>query len=187
MKNGFVILIILSVYFTCSALSCNNCSTSTRRLDSTKSWFPIKNVDRLPFVDSAGNITNFELNEIDTVEVANNDCLEPFFIESIRRSLYLNLNRTDSIYFSLGSGAQLYISALSNNSTNIVIFNVFGKALEQDVVKQFVNYRVGNRTYQDVILMTRKPFNSDNIDSVYIANNEGIVGFKYSGRSYTLQ
>jgi hypothetical protein len=94
---------------------------------------------------------------------------------------------SDSIYFSLTSGGWLCMRAMSGNIPNMNMCNVFGQTKEGVVAKKLSNQSIGNRTYQEVILLFHGPGLSDNIDSIFIANNIGIVGFKYANKVYALQ
>lgn len=79
------------------------------------------------------------------------------------------------------------MTAYSNNNPNMTICNIFGQTKEEVVAKTLGKYSVGNKSYKEVILILHNPGYSDTIDSVYIANNVGIVGFKYFDKHYSLQ
>ncbi len=157
------------------------------RLDDTKSWLPLKGRTQLSFLDNTGSVRTFNLRVVDTTETAFNECGNSYKYEYINATLYLNQSMTDSIHFSLGSGSWLCMRTMSNNSPNIAMCNVFGQTKQGVIAKRLSNYPVGTRTYQEVILLLHSPVYSDNIDSVFIANHVGIVGFKYSGNKYSLQ
>jgi hypothetical protein len=72
---------------------------------------------------------------------------------------------------------------LTNNSTNIFVCNAFE---DSRASKRFINYTVGNRNYKEVFLMWSIPGNPNKIDSVFLANEVGIVGFNYGGKKYFL-
>ena len=78
------------------------------------------------------------------------------------------------------------MNASSNDSTNISMCNVFGLSKESEVAKKLFNVKIGNKSYEEVILLLSYVTQSDNIDSLYIANNAGIIGFKYDNKKYTL-
>jgi hypothetical protein len=77
--------------------------------------------------------------------------------------------------------------AISDNNPNISMCNVFGQSKEGVIAKKLSNYLIGNRTYQEVIVLLHNQGYSDNIDSIFIANHVGIVGFKYTNKTYSLQ
>ena len=188
MKTSITILSLLLLFSLTTSLQCHNCSTKPLRLGSTKSWFPLKGKTQLTFIDGMSNPHVFSLKVIDTTEMAyNEECDNSYQYQYINTSLYLNSDKTDSIYFTLGSGDWLCMNALSNDSTNISICNVFGETKEGLVAKSLNDYTIGNRKYKDVVLTIHNQGFSDNIDSVFIANNAGIVGFKYAGKTYSLQ
>jgi hypothetical protein len=180
------IIIGLTFCFTTS-FQCNKCSTADIKLDKTRSWFPLKGKTILPFLDNNGTLVNFSLRVIDTTEFALNDCGDSYRYEYLNTSLYLNSAQTDSIHFSLASNGWLCMRATSGNNPNIAMCNVFGQTQEGKIAKRFYNYSVGRQKYQEVILLIHNVGFADNIDSVYIANNVGIVGFKYSTKTFTLQ
>ena len=185
----FKLIIFLSLIFCLTtSLQCNKCHTGDLHLNSTKSWFPLKGKTQLTFLDSVGNLTNFRLKVIDTTETAiNQECGTSYNYDFITTSLYLNQSMTDSVFFSLASGGWLCMTAYSNNNPNMTICNIFGQTKEGVIAKNLSNYPVGNKTYKEAILILHNRGYSDSIDSVFIANNVGIVGFKYFNKHYTLQ
>ncbi|MEO8821669.1 MAG: hypothetical protein ABI267_06215 [Ginsengibacter sp.] len=44
-----------------------------------------------------------------------------------------------------------------------------------------------NKSYREVLLIVRNPGFSDTGDSVFLANNTEIVGFKYYGEHYNIE
>ena len=187
MKIKFTILILVFFCLTTS-LQCNKCRTGDLHLDATKSWFPLKGVTQLSFVDETGNLTDCNLHVVDTTEVAvNPECGTSYKYAYITTTLYLNSNRSDSIFFSLASAGWLCMRAMTGNNPNIVMCNVFGQTKEGVIAKRFSNLTIGSKAYPETILLLHNQGYSDNIDSVFIANNVGIVGFKYANKKYALQ
>ncbi len=188
MKTKFTILILLFVHFLTTSFQCNKCRTGDLHLDATRSWLPLKGKTELAFLDNTGTLTNFKLHVVDTTEITvNHECGTSYKYDYITTSIYLNSSLRDSIYFSLSSGGWLCMRATSGNNPNIAMCNVFGQTKEGIIAKRFSNQAVGSRNYKEVILLLHNPGYSDNIDSVFIANNVGIVGFKYTNKKYTLQ
>ena len=180
MKIKLTLLILLFVFCLTTSFQCNKCRTGDVHLDATRSWLPQKGITQLTFVDKVGSLTNFKLQAVDTIEIAiNQECGTSYRYDYITTSLYLNPTMSDSIYFSLSSGGWLCIRALSG-TIYINMCNVFGQTKEGVIAKKLSNQRIGDRTYQEVILLLHNPGLSDNIDSIFIANNVGIVGFKYA-------
>jgi hypothetical protein len=187
MKNKYTLLTLLFVYCLTTSLQCDKCNTGIIRLDETKSWLPLKGRTQLSFIDNSGTSTSFKLKVVDTTELVINECGGTYGVEYITTTLFLNQNMKDSIHFSLASGGWLCASAASDNNINFSICNVFGKAKEGIDAKRLKNQRIGNRTYQEVILLIHGPISTNNIDSVFIANNAGVVGFNYVNKKYALQ
>jgi hypothetical protein len=188
LKPNLTILFLSLLYCLTTSLQCNKCHTGDLHLDATKSWFPLKGKTQLTFRDDAGNSTDLKLHVVDTTEIATNpDCGTSYRYEYITTSLYLNPAKSDSIFFSLASNGWLCMNATTGNNQNIVMCNVFGQTKEGIIARRLYNQTIGSRTYAETILLLHNQGFSDNIDSVFIANNAGIVGFKYATRRYSLQ
>jgi hypothetical protein len=157
-------------------------------LGESRSWFPLKGKSSLTFLDSSGILTIFSIRVIDTTEIAMNPkCGTSYQYDFITTSLYLNLNKTDSISFTLSSSNWLCMTSYSNSNIDMSICNIFGETKEGIFAKNLSDYPIGNIVYHQAILILHEPGNSNSIDSIFIANNHGIVGFKYLGRQYTLK
>jgi hypothetical protein len=185
MKQTLTILLLTLVGTI--LIRCGKCPTGHLHLDSTKSWLPLKGKTQLFFTDSVGNSTRFPLKVIDTTVTATNKCGSTYEIDYITATLYLNSSMTDSIYLSLATGSWLCITAYSYNNPNMTICNIFNQTKEGVVAKNLSNYSIGGKTYNEVILILHNPGYSETIDSVFIANKAGIVGFKYHDKHYTLK
>ena len=187
MRINILTITLYATFCLTASFQCNKCKTGDIKLDNTRSWFPLKGKTSLPFFDNTGFLTNFNLRVIDTTEVAVNDCGNPYNYEYLKTTLYLNTTKTDSIHFNLSSSGWLCMNATSGNNPNIEMCNVFGQTQAGVIAKRLYNHAVGGRSYQEVILLLHNQGLLDNIDSVFIANNVGIVGFKYSTKKFTLQ
>jgi hypothetical protein len=187
MRLSILTIIVGLIFCLTSSFQCNKCRTADIKLDDTRSWFPLKGKTSLPFFDNTGILANFNLVVKDTSEIIFNECGESYNAESIKTTLYLNATKTDSIHFSLNSNGWLCMYARSGNNPDIGMCNVFGQVKAGIVAKRFYNLTVGARSYQEVILLLQSPGLPGNIDSVFIANNVGIVGFNYLTKKFTLQ
>ena len=189
MKIKLTILFVLFVYCLITSFQCKKYRCIARNLHlEGRSWLPPKGTSQLTFVDNLGSLTTFKLQVVDTTIMAiSQECENPFSYDYLTTSLYLNPTMSDSIYFSLTSGGWLCMRAMSGNIPNMNMCNVFGQTKEGVVAKKLSNQSIGNRTYQEVILLFHGPGLSDNIDSIFIANNVGTVGFKYANKVYALQ
>ena len=180
-------ILLFATFCLTTSFQCKKCRTADIKLDNTRSWFPLKGITSLSFVDEIGTMINFNLRVIDTTEVALNDCGDSYRYEYLNTSLYLNPTKTDSIHFSLASSGWLCMRATSGNNPNIAMCNVFGQTQEAKIAKRLYNFTVGGKSYPELILLIHNEGFVNNIDSVFIANNVGIVGFKYLTKKYTLQ
>ena len=189
MKIKLPILTLIFIFSLATSFQCNKmgCPARSRHLED-RSWMPPKGISQLTFVDNAGSPTNFKLQVVDTtVTMISPECGNSFTYDYLIASLYLDPTMNDSIYFSLGTDGWLCMRAMSGNDPNMNMCNVFGQTKEGVVAKRLFNQTIGSRTYQEVILLLRNPGLSDNIDSIFIANNAGIVGLKYANKTYALQ
>ncbi len=181
------VIAILLIFCMITAFQCEKeCKSGEYRLDASRSWLPLKGKTQLTFLDNAGNINNFNLNVSDTVETnVNPDCT--IIYESINVALFLNPPGTDLIALRLNPPNSFVVSGSNGNNPGFHMNNVFQKARDGSVAKRLNNSTIGSRTYAEVILLLNSAGNSNSIDSVFIANNVGIVGFKYLGKKYSLQ
>jgi hypothetical protein len=170
------------------SFQCHKCKPANLYLDETRSWLPLKGQTQLTFLDDNGNPAIFKLHVVDTTEIAiDPDCGTPVSYQYITTSLYLNPTMTDSIFFSLSSGGWLCMRAMTGNIPNISMCNVFGQTKEAINAKKLSDYLVGTRRYHELILLLHNPSLANNIDSIFLANNVGIVGLKYLNNHYSLQ
>ncbi|WP_162945058.1 hypothetical protein [Flavisolibacter nicotianae] len=156
-------------------------------IDKSRSWIPQRGTSQLSFVDDTGNSTSFLAKGVDTTVVNTTDCGDTYNYEYITNVLYLNAAHTDSIHFSLFNTANLEGRASANNAYSFSMFDIFGKAREGVQAKNIFNFTAGNKTYQQGILVFRNEYFAAELDSVFLANNAGIVAFKYYGRHYSLR
>lgn len=156
-------------------------------LDGSKSWVPLRGTTQLTYSDNTGTVTSFSVRGLDTTIVNTTECGDTYNYQYIENTLYLNTAKTDSIYFNLFNTANLQARAISNDTYSFSMWDVLGKAKEGSQAKKFSRFTIDNKTFKDVILIFRNDYAPDIIDSVMLANNIGIVGFKYNGKRYTLQ
>lgn len=188
MKVKYAILSLLLGYWLVTSFQCEKCIKNDLRIGATKSWLPLKGRTQLSFIDNMGNLSNFKLQVADTMEIAQNDeCNDTYKYEYVKATLYLNAAQTDSIHFSLSSNGWLCIMAASNSNYNMTKCNVFGAASRGNGAIKLNNYTIGAHSYKEAILILHDVSYPDDIDSVYIANNTGLVGFKYLDTRYVLQ
>jgi len=187
MKFKGTILVLLFIQCFTTSFQCSKCHMNNMYLDNSKSWFPLRGTKQLAFVDDSGNVTNFAIRGLDTTVVNTTECGDTYNYQYITNTLYLNTTKTDSIYFNLFNKANLEGRGVSDNTYNFSMWDVLGKAKEGKQAKRLSRFRVGNKTYNDVIMIFHGDYSPDTIDSVMVANNVGIVGFKSHGIRYALQ
>lgn len=187
MKIQGTIIVLLFVYFLGTSFQCSKCHMKDMHIDRSRSWLPQRGRSQLPFLDDAGNITNFTARGVDTTVINTTECGDTYNYEYITNVLYLNAAHTDSIYFSLFNEANLEGRAISNNTYCFSMFDIFGKAREGVLAKNLFLFVAGKKIYKEGILVFRNEYFAGELDSVILANNTGIVAFKYYGKHYSLQ
>lgn len=187
MKSKFIYLSLILIYLLTTSFQCGKCKNGDLHIGSSRSWFPLKGKTKLTFRDNSSNLTDFPLLVIDTTEISTNlDCNSIYKYDYIRTTLFLNSSLSDTISFSLSPGDWLCVHAMTGSNFNIAMCNVFGQTKEGIVAQKMSNKSIGLNTYKEVILLLPSQGYSSDIDSVYIANNYGIVGFNYFNQKYTL-
>ncbi len=156
-------------------------------LGKEKSWLPAVGNRELMFTDNGNNTHVFRINAIDKTELVVNECDENYQIQYIKTTLYLNDARTDSIHLALRSSNWLCLNAYSKGEPNIVMCDIFAKSGQGKSAKRLSNVNIGNHQYPDVILLLHNEGYSNGIDSLFIADRSGIVGFQYDGVNYVLE
>lgn len=190
-------LIVVLLFVFISSFKCKECADiPSTQLDDSRNWFPLKGKTVLNYVTDNGTPRQFPALVIDTTiqfNLCNNGLGSSFSEESIRVQLFL-----DSITGTPGN-TQFITSELSRvNELNVVATttspavphdrwnNIFSRAGNDQNIIPLNNYRLNNTTYPQVILLKSANLNPL-IDSIFLAKNHGIVGFKYKGVKYALQ
>jgi hypothetical protein len=182
--------VLLIAFSLTTGMQCekNECESGEFRLDVSRSWLPLKGKTFMTFSDAAGNLTNFNLQVYDSVHTSiDPDCGATTIVESIYCVLYLTTSNNPIIQASLNPPNSLLVSALNGTDPVLRVKDVFAKANAGIVAKRLTNHVIGNKTYQEVILIFQNPKTSNPIDSIFLANNNGIAGFSYLGKKYSLQ
>ncbi|MEJ7821740.1 MAG: hypothetical protein WKF85_05420 [Chitinophagaceae bacterium] len=144
MKVKIQIVGIILIFCLTTSLQCEKeCKLSESRFDTSKSWLPLKGKTQLPFLDNAGNLTNFSLQVMDTVrEWVNPDCSATMISEYIGVALLLNPPDRDVIAFSFNPPNFLVVTGANSNNPNFYISDVFKKAKEGNVAKRLIGRRI---------------------------------------------
>jgi hypothetical protein len=180
-----IMAILLLLQMVTSSFQCSNCRQKDIYIDNSKSWLPLRGTSQLAFLDDAGNTHYFTARGLDTTVVNTTDCGTFYKYQYITNVLYLG--NADSIYFLLFNKANLEARATNDNKYSFSMFAIFQKAQEGVEAKNLLLFNVGSRTYKQGIIIFRSQYAQGNIDSVILANNAGIVGFKYFDKRYMLK
>jgi hypothetical protein len=184
------ILFLLFLGLTTSSFQCDKCFEGDRRLDKSRSWLPLKGKTILSFISENNQPADFDLHVIDTLQTYSNaECSSLYRVEYIQATLYLNARRIDSIFLQLASPSALHVRAVTDTSYNIGVSGFLIQSRKNDGAfkNRFYNFSIGSRKYDEVLLIKHGEGYNDAIDSLFLANNVGIVGFKYLGKKYSLQ
>ena len=186
MRYTGLVTIVLFLQCVTTSFQCEKCRRDDLYLNHTKSWVPLRGTGQLAFVDYTGARTDFAVRGLDTTVVNTTECGDTYNYQYIINTLYLNTAKTDSIVFRLFNKSHLEARGMSNGSYQFAMWDLLGKAKEGRQAKSFDLFIAGTKRYKDVILIFRNDYSTNTLDSVLIANNTGIVAFKYYGKSYTL-
>lgn len=185
-KSLLLLIIIISV----ELIGCAKCQKGDQHLDNSRSWLSLKGKTQLTFLNEAGQPKNFQVHVIDTLQsYTDSVCNLSHKVEYIQVSLYLNAQKNDSIFIQLSPPSSLFIRASSDTSFNIDIggFLTGYAGSHGNFQDRLHNFNNGYRTYGEVLLIKHAEGFSDTIDSLYLANGTGIIGFNYFNKKYILQ
>jgi hypothetical protein len=190
MKASSSILLFLIVIISVGLAGCVKCRKGDLHLDDSRSWLPLKGKTQLTFLNATSQPQNFQVHVIDTLQsYADSVCNLLHKVEYIQVSLYLNTQKTDSIFIQLAPPSSLSIRAFTGTSFNIGIggFLTGYAGSHGNFQDRLHNFNNGNKTYGEVLLIKHAEGSSDSIDSLFLANGAGIIGFNYFNKKYILQ
>lgn len=183
-------IIFLIAIISVALVGCAKCTRGDYHLDSSRRWLPLKGKTQLTFLNKTGQPQNFQMHVIDTLQsYTDSACGLLHKVEYIQVSLYLNTQKTDSIFIQLSPPSSLFIRASTGTNFNIGIGGFLnGYAGSHGNFKdRLYNFNNGNKTYNEVLLINHAEGSSDSIDSLLLANGTGIIGFNYFNEKYILQ
>ena len=187
MKEIKTVLFLLLIFILCTSTQCRKCFKGDMLLNGTRRWLPLKGKTELTFKDSLGIEKQFELKVLDTLQTyPNEDCFDTYRSERIEVILYLNFAKTDSIFVQLGPPSSICLHATSNRILYMSSCRFLNTAGNEYVMPLY-NYKVGGRTYSEVRLFMANPGFDKSLDSIVIAKDYGIVGYKYDYKNYSLK
>src|SRR5262245_42258157 len=136
MKKNIPILTLLVLYCLTTSMQCENCTTKPLLIGKEKSWLPAIGDRELRFTDNINNPHVFRVKAIDKTELVANECDENYQAQYINTTLYLNQDRTDSIFFALRPSNWLCLNAYSNGQPNIIMCDIFAKSGQGKTAKR---------------------------------------------------
>jgi len=190
MKTSSLVLFLLFLFTTLTSVQCEKCKKGDRKLDESRIWLPLKGKSELTFLDTSKQSKNFALHVIDTLQVYTDSmCNLMHKVEYIQVSLYLNTQKTDSIFIQLSPPSSLFVRASTDTSFNMAIsgFLTGYAGSHGNFQNRLYDYNNGNRIYNEVLLINHAEGYSDSIDSLLLAKGAGIIGFNYLGQKYILK
>ena len=179
--------IILAVLIFNSSFQCNKCvDIPDTFIDNTRQWLPLKGKTQLTFLKSSGLSKTFMLSVVDTIETQTSCSGSPFKYESIRGRLSLDTLGKDFISFAINPPNNLCIRCITDRSNEVNGCDILSKPIFNGTATTLSNFTLRTNVYPEVILL-KSSLLTPIMDSVVVAKNFGIVGFKYNGDSYSLQ
>jgi hypothetical protein len=187
MKTIHLALTLLMCFIMFSAMQCRKeCNSGSIMLNDSKSWLPVPGTTTPIFQKDNGENDTLLLKAEDTLSMYGSvyeyspDCM----IDQRIMFLYLNANQEDYIYFKLSDVDKLFLTSKVNGTTPILHNDVMSLIKEQHYVTYSTKTTIGSHNYNEVLLIKAKT--STTLDSIYLARNVGVVGFKYKQVHYTL-
>ena len=179
--------VVLSILIINSSFQCNKCvDIPDTFIDNSRQWLPLKGKTQLTFVNSNGLPKIFKILVVDTIETQTSCTGKPCKYESIGGRLSLDTLEKDFIAFAIHPPNNLCIQSIKDSSNELGGCNILTKSIFNGTATNLTNFRLRSSIYSEVILLKSSLANPI-MDSVVVAKNFGIVGFKYNGDSYTLQ
>ena len=190
MKKYYIPILIV-IFLLNSSLSCETCyEYPNTKLGDTRNWLPIQGRTSLQFVTDNGSIRSFPIIETDTI------LKEPYCKKSgyydyeylrfeIILDSVLSSSRLEEIVVELKYENEMNINTYEDSLGGASWYRVFTNLGRYRGVTQISNFQLNNRIYSTGILFNTFK-NELVIDSIYLAKNFGIVGFKYQKVWYYL-
>ena len=193
----FFVPILLVLFIFNSSWQCQECiDRPSTQLDDSRNWFPLKGKTAIDYVSSNGTPRSFSVKVSDTTYRFEQCVSKGSYYSYEYIKIQLLLDRLpdsicnvcyDDIDLNLGNVNDLYVTTFAGSPNPRVHrwYNVFSQAQNNPNIITLNNYRLNNTTYPQVILLKSADLNPL-IDSIFLARNYGIAGFKYKGVRYTL-
>ena len=182
-----ITFIVIAILIFNSSFQCNKCvDIPDALIDNSRQWLPFKGKTQLTFINSNGLTKVFKLIVVDTIETEMSCTNKPYKYESIRGRLVLDSLDKDFIAFAIHPPNNLCIQCMTDRSNEVNGCNILTKPVFNGTAINLTNFRLRSSIYQEVILLKSSLANPI-MDSVVVAKNFGIVGFKYNGESYMIQ
>lgn len=186
MKSKLILVAIIFLIFN-SSFQCNKCvDIPDTLIDNTRQWLPLKGKTQLTFLNSNGVAKIFKLIVFDTIQVQTSCTGKAFKYESISGRLSLDGLDKDFIAFAIHPPNNLCIQCYTDRSNEVRGCEIFSKPIFNGTATTLTNFRLRANIYPEVVLLKSSVI-SPIMDSIIVARNFGIVGFKYSGENYSLQ
>ena len=193
MRKYFVPILLLLFIFN-SSWQCQECiDRPSTKLDDSRNWFPLKGKTSIDYVSSNGTIRTFPVRVVDTTNTYEQCVSKGTYYSMEKIEVHLTIDTTlgtyNSISFGLSNVYELYVQGTYDSTFPYPKFdrwyNVFSRAGKDMYVIALNNYRLNNTTYPRVIIL-KSAYLNPILDSIILARNYGIAGFKYKGVRYAL-
>ena len=180
-------LVTLVILIFSSSFQCNKCvDIPDAFIDNTRQWLPLKGKTQLTFLNSNGAAKIFKLLVVDTIEFQTSCTGKSYKYESIGGKLSLDTLDKDFISFAIHPPNNLCIRCYTDRSNEVNGCEIFSKPIFNGTATTLNNFRLRTNIYPEVVLLKSSVI-FPIMDSIIVAKNFGIVGFKYNGENYSLQ
>lgn len=190
----YYVPILLMLFIFNSSWQCQECvDQPSTHLGDSRNWFPLKGKTAIDYVTSNGTPRTFPVRVIDTTERYKQCVSKGYYYSKERVDIELFLDSIpssgrayNSLYLSLDNISNLYVAGpyAYPNPYDTWYYDFSGAGNHQNIIS-LNNYRLNNTIYPRVILLKSAILNPL-VDSIILARNYGIAGFKYKGVSYSL-
>lgn len=185
-RNLLIISALIFVVFT--SLQLEKCFIGDYLIGKARQWLPPKVGINLIFLAPDGS--QFQVASLvkDTIQTfTNEDCDGTYRGESADQILFLNTVRSDSFHISLGMNGS--VCALAVTSGTLYLSTCRSSIDEATSLAMILarNFQLEGKIYSDVRIFPANSSTDLSTDSVIVAKNDGLAGFKYQGKMFSRQ
>jgi hypothetical protein len=185
-----LVILILNSSILCEKFECYG--RPNTKLGENRNWLPMQGRTSLQFVTDNGSIRSFPINETDTI-LRVSSCYNSSFNdhESLQVEMFLDtipsLAKPEIISVKLDYENEMTVTTkqyTTMDEQNYWFYSLKNVGNYQGATP-LSNFQLKNRIYPTGVLLSSR-YKDHVIDSIYLAKNFGVVGFKYKKVWYFL-